>query len=334
MNRRSFLEKLAGTGGALLLSPLSSACQTKVPAPLGAKTRIAFVKTTDRAAGVKKAIGLLNSDGFRDKSLFIKPNYNSADITPGSTHADTLVALIEELRKAGAKEFTVGDRSGMGKTREVMEATEAFRIAKDLRTKTLVFDELADSDWELFKSDSMKWPRGFLLPKPVLRADAIVQTCCLKTHRFGGHFTLSLKNSVGFAARRIQGDPYDFMRELHSSSDQRRMIAEINTAYKPALVVLDGVEAFTTGGPDKGNVAKSEVIIAGTDRVAIDAVGVAILRHFGTTPEVSKGRIFEQEQIARAVELGLGIASPEQIEFVTPDDASKEYAALISKQFA
>ncbi|MBK7707224.1 MAG: DUF362 domain-containing protein [Acidobacteria bacterium] len=140
-------------------------------------------------------------------------------MTPGSTHADTLVALIEELRKAGAKEFTVGDRSGMGKTREVMEATEAFRIAKDLRTKTLVFDELADSDWELFKSDSMKWPRGFLLPKPVLRADAIVQTCCLKTHRFGGHFTLSLKNSVGFAARRIQGDPYDFMRELHSSSD-------------------------------------------------------------------------------------------------------------------
>jgi uncharacterized protein (DUF362 family) len=222
----------------------------------------------------------------------------------------------------------------MGNTREVMEATEAFRIAKDLGAKTLVFDELGDADWELFKSDAMKWPRGFALPKPVLRADAIVQTCCLKTHRYGGHFTLSLKNSVGLAAKRIPGDSYDFMRELHGSSDQRRMIADINTAYKPALIVLDGVEAFTTGGPDKGKVVKSEVVIAGTDRVAIDAVGVAILRHFGTTPEVSKGKIFDQEQIARAVELGLGIASPQQIEFVTPDAASNDYAALIRKQFS
>jgi uncharacterized protein (DUF362 family) len=333
MNRRSFLETLAATGGAFLLSPLSAACQTKVPAPLGAKTRIALVNTSDRAAGVKKAIGLLKQDGFRDKSLFIKPNYNSADITPGSTHSDTLVALIEELRKAGAKEFTIGDRSGMGNTRDVMQSTEAFRIAKDLKANTVVFDELADSDWELFKPEKTSWSRGFAIPKPVLRADAIVQTCCLKTHRYGGHFTLSLKNSVGLAAKRIPGDSYDFMRELHGSSDQRRMIAEINRAYKPALVVLDGVEAFTTGGPDKGKLVKSEVIIAGTDRVAIDAVGVAILRHFGTTTEVSKGKIFEQEQIARAVELGLGVASPDLIDFVTPDDASKDYAALIRKQF-
>ena len=46
--------------------------------------------------------------------------------------------------------------------------------------------------------------------------------------------------------------------------------------------------------------------MAGTDRVAIDAVGVAILRHFGTTAEVSRGSVFEQEQIARALALGLG----------------------------
>ena len=55
------------------------------------------------------------------------------------------------------------------------------------------------------------------------------------------------------------------------------------------------------------------VILAGTDRIAVDAVGVAILRHFGTTPEVSRGTIFEQEQIARAVELGLGIEADEEL---------------------
>ena len=38
------------------------------------------------------------------------------------------------------------------------------------------------------------------------------------------------------------------MRQLHGSDNQRRMIAEINTAYRPALVVLDGLEAFVDRG--------------------------------------------------------------------------------------
>ena len=63
--------------------------------------------------------------------------------------------------------------------------------------------------------------------------------------------------------------------------------------------------------------------------MALDAAGVAILRLFGTTPEVNRGRVFEQEQIARAVELGIGVDSPQKIRFVTGDDASKSYAARI-----
>ena len=37
-------------------------------------------------------------------------------------------------------------------------------------------------------------------------------------------------------------------------------------------------------------------------------------------------RIFEQEQIARAVELGLGVAGPDAIEIVTRDAESARYA--------
>jgi uncharacterized protein (DUF362 family) len=108
------------------------------------------------------------------------------------------------------------------------------------------------------------------------------------------------------------------------------MIAEINTAYSPDLIVLDGVEAFVDGGPAKGTRVKAGVVLAGNDRVAIDAVGVAILRSLGTTPEVSRGTIFEQEQIARAVELGLGVKSPTQIQFITDDTKSTEYARKLS----
>jgi uncharacterized protein (DUF362 family) len=217
----------------------------------------------------------------------------------------------------------------MGNTREVMDQKHAFTLGKELGAKVVVFDELSRDDWEPLRPSESHWQQGFAIPRLVRQAGGIVQTCCLKTHRFGGHFTLSLKNSVGLAAKTIPGNPYNFMRELHSSPDQRRMIAEINASYKPDLIVLDGIQAFTTGGPDKGTEVNSQVILAGTDRIAIDAVGVALLRHFGTTAEVSRGTIFEQEQIARAVQLGLGASSPKQIELVTGDRESAEYAKHI-----
>jgi uncharacterized protein (DUF362 family) len=69
--------------------------------------------------------------------------------------------------------------------------------------------------------------------------------------------------------------------------------------------------------------------VAGRDRIALDAVGVAILRLFGTTPQVGAGRVFEQAQIARAVQLELGARRPEDVRIVTADAASEAFAAKI-----
>jgi uncharacterized protein (DUF362 family) len=288
--------------------------------------QVAFVKTRDRASGVRQALDLLDLDPIRDKSLFLKPNWNSADAPPGSTHNETLAELVRALQGHGAGPITLGDRSGMGDTRAVMESLGIFRLASELGLETVVFDELDADGWELMQPEDSHWSRGFAVARPVLDAEGVIQTCCLKTHRFGGHFTLSLKNSVGLVAKWVPGEGYNYMSELHGSPHQRRMIAEINAAYQPDLVVLDGVQAFVDGGPDTGTLVDSEVILAGTDRAAIDAVGVAILRHFGTTAAVSQGRVFDQEQLARAAELGLGVTGPEQIELVTPDAASTAYA--------
>jgi uncharacterized protein (DUF362 family) len=116
------------------------------------------------------------------------------------------------------------------------------------------------------------------------------------------------------------------MGELHKSPHQRRMIAEINQLYRPALIVMDGLEGFTDGGPESGTLVKPQVLVLGTDRVAVDAVGVAILRIHGGNAIISRGRVFEQEQIARAVELGLGVPGPEQIDLVTDDPESRKVA--------
>lgn len=296
-------------------------------------TKVSIVSTTDRIYGTRRAIELLDFNPVKGKEVVLKPNFNTADAAPGSTHNDTLRSLILTLQDMGAKKITLAERSGPGdSTHHIMETKGVLRMAKELGFEVVDLQAMDRDGWVLVKPEHSHWKDGFLFPRIYHEAEAIVQTCCLKTHQFGGHFTLSLKCSVGMVPPGLgPGGGYPYMNELHSSPYQREMIAEINTAYSPDLVVMDGVEAFVDGGPHIGRRVKANVIMAGTDRVAIDAVGVAMLRNLGTTPEVSKGKVFEQEQIARAAELGLGVSSPGEIELVTGDEESRELAGKIKE---
>jgi uncharacterized protein (DUF362 family) len=285
------------------------------------KTQVSLVKTANRPVGVSKSIALLQPDGIFGKDVLIKPNFNTADATPGSTHNDTLRQLILEIQKLGARSVTIGERS-YHLTEKVIRDKGVDRLADELGVSIINFDHLPPEDWVLVNPEFSHWREGFRVARPILEADCVVSTACLKTHRHGGVFTMSLKLSVGVVP--IRGYPY--MDELHSSHHQRKMIAELNQAYRPALVLLDGVEAFVDGGPDKGVRKAGNIMVAGNDRVAIDAVGVAILKELGSNPDIMDRRIFDQEQIARAAEIGIGISSPEQIELRTGDPDSEEYA--------
>ncbi|MEO1509947.1 MAG: DUF362 domain-containing protein, partial [Cyanobacteria bacterium J06633_23] len=162
--------------------------------------RVVLVKTTDRASGVRRAIELLQPPSFSGKRVFIKPNYNTGDPAPAATDPAVLETLVQEIQRAGASTITVGDRSGMAETRQAMERMQVFSLAQRYGFNTLVFDELDRDDWQYFPATGTHWSRGFAIARPVLNADAIVNVCCLKTHRFGGHFTLSLKNTIGMVA--------------------------------------------------------------------------------------------------------------------------------------
>ncbi|MEO0455573.1 MAG: DUF362 domain-containing protein [Cyanobacteria bacterium P01_A01_bin.114] len=347
LNRRRLLRHLGLASGAIALPPLLNRFAANRPqvsppaqasvlksvvetegAPLMAAAgnsphRVVLVKTSDRAAGVQQAVELLQPVSFANKRVFIKPNYNTGDPAPAATDPAVLEALVQIVKADGASQITVGDRSGMAETRGAMQRKGVFDLAERHGFNTLVFDELGRDDWQYFDAAGTSWSQGFAIAKPILDSDAIINTCCLKTHRFGGHFTLSLKNTVGMVARTVPGDPHDYMRELHRSANQRLMIADINKTYRPALIIIDGVEAFINGGPEQGQLAQPGVILASTDRIAIDAVGIAILRMLGTTPEVSQGSIWNLTQIRRAADLGLGAVSADQIEWVTADGASE-----------
>jgi len=284
------------------------------------KSLVVFAEVRDRKEGVRNVLGALKFKTLKGKNVLIKPNFNTADPTPGSTHNNTLIALVEEIWKRGAKSVSVGDRS-YPPTQQVMEEKGILPLLEKMDVQVINFDDLGEKDWVEFRPKDSHWPSGFRIARPILESECLVSTCCLKTHQYGGIFTLSLKLHVGVVPTSRQG--YDYMSRLHGSPHQRKMIAEINAPFKPHLVLLDGIEAFVDGGPATGKRAKANVFLGSLDRVAIDAVGVALLKRLGSNENIMRPKIFEQEQIARAAELGLGAASPQDIDLIPVDDGSR-----------
>jgi uncharacterized protein (DUF362 family) len=291
------------------------------------RSKVAFVNTEDRKSGVASSIRALKINPVKNKHVLIKPNFNTSDLTPGSTHNETLVALVEEIWEMGAKTVSLGERS-YSLTRDVMAQKGAIPLMEKLDVNIVDFDDLAQKDWVKVDAGESHWRDGFRIARPILESECLVSTCCLKTHQFGGVFTLSLKNHVGVVPTTRHG--YDYMRELHASPYQRKLIAEINAPFTPDLIVLDGIDAFVDGGPASGKRAKGNAFIASTDRVAIDAVGVAILKSLGSNDQIMNSKIFDQEQIARAAELGLGASSSSDIELMPTDDRSREYSDRVT----
>jgi uncharacterized protein (DUF362 family) len=299
---------------------------------MGKNAEILIAGASDRSGGVQRVLNEIDLSVFSGAEIALKANYNSADLPPASTHIDTLDTLCTTILAEKPKKITLAERSGMGNTRGVLEERGVIACARERGFSVVVLDEVDRTGWTEIQSPGLHWSRGFFIASIFSRAERVVQTCCLKTHRFGGHFTLSLKNSVGLVAKRVPGINYDFMGELHSSPHQRLMIAEINKFYRTDLIVMDATDAFSTGGPDKGKLIHPGVMIAGADRIAIDAVGVALLRSYGTMRDVTEGKIFEQEQIARAAEMGIGIGSAAAIRLVPLDKAAESVAERIQVQ--
>ena len=286
------------------------------------KSKVYLLSTTDRASGVRRCVEFAKLPDYTGKTVFVKPNLNSADPTPGSTHNDTIDALLGAIRERNPAKIILGERSGPAVVAEVFESKGWAEICGRHGAEFLDFETLPPEGWAPVDRPGLHWPAGTLkVPCALREADAVIATCCLKTHGFGGVFSNSLKLAVGIT-------PKDFAT-LHGSQDMRKMVAEINLAYSPDLVVVDALEVFTDGGPMAGERKRADLMLAGSGRVALDAVGLAILKSLGSNNAIMDTPIFEQEQMARAVELGLGAKSAEEIEIVTDDEKSAEAAAQI-----
>jgi hypothetical protein len=108
LDRRDFIRVV--TAGMALMPTLGMSGLTRVVGPR--RSRVALVRTSDRKLGVTSALKLLDLKRVKGRKVVIKPNFNSADDAPGSTHNDTLAQLVTELHALNARGVTLGESSG------------------------------------------------------------------------------------------------------------------------------------------------------------------------------------------------------------------------------
>jgi uncharacterized protein (DUF362 family) len=283
-----------------------------------ARSKVFVHRGHDRFEAAEAVLTSADLKDMAGTTVLVKPNMNTADPAPGSTDIDTIDAVIKHLKLKGAKHIIVGDRSGPANTRDVFKDKGVLDLAKELSFEALIFDEMSRERYRKVTVENGHWSNGFMFVRVAGEVDAVIGLCCLKTHMYGGHFSMSLKLTAGMVHR-------NNMSELHSSMKMREMIAEMNTAFRPRFVLMDGIDAFYRGGPMTGSLWNADVTFGSEDRVALDAVGVAMLKLHGTTNEIENRSVFRQDQIKKAVELGLGASGPDEIELVAVNEEAEKF---------
>jgi len=137
------------------------------------------------------------------------------------------------------------------------------------------------------------------VPRLVVES-AIVSAAKLKTHSATG-VTLGMKNMFGLL-------PDKFKAKYHAMGISK-VVVDINSVLKPALTVIDGFVGMEGKGPVDGTPVKMDVIIAGKNVVATDAVGCRVMgidphsiKHIRRAQEKALGNIDNIEVVGEKIE--------------------------------
>jgi uncharacterized protein (DUF362 family) len=267
------------------------------------KVAIAYANTP--ALGVQEVVARTGDLDFISpgQKVLVKPNVNSDDPAPGTTHPESLAEVVRLAKKKGAN-VIVADRSNpRWDTIPAMKKTGMYQAASDAGADEIL--GLEDGEWIRVRPEKAEnWPKGFRIPKMLAEVDHIISVPVLHTHVITSH-SLALKNLVGLI------HPLDRM-VFHASSNRDEMIAEISLAVKPSLTVIDGTKAFIDGGPSTGTLVHPKVYLAARDVLIADVFGVELLKKEGA--KLFSDDPWESRQIVRAVELGISQLKKEEIQ--------------------
>jgi uncharacterized protein (DUF362 family) len=250
----------------------------------------AVEKSLELLGGLDKAIGP------GDKVL-VKPNFNSPDPPPASTDLTFLRFVLELLMDAGG-DVVVGESAGglWRPTSNVVARLGVPELLNEMGVQFVAFDD-EETEWVEVPIEG-EYLHRVTVPKVAYDADRLVYLPCMKTHQFA-RFALSLKLSMGFVhpAERL---PFH-MRHLEGK------LAEINLAWQPDLIIMDGRKAFVSGGPERGELAEPDIVMASGDMVAIDVEALKILQSYHAENRLN-GDPYTLPQVATALKHGLASA--------------------------
>jgi len=332
MTRRDFLLSAALSAGALSTScsfsrfAANSFMTLSNPGPLALPpTRIypAMPVATVAIAGsqgsieqaVREAVAAAGGLGDFEKGqrVMIKPNACGPNESI-TTNPEVIRAVIRLVKERGCH-VLVGDRSAFSDLK-TMQVSGFAQVCQEEGAE--LYPWINDA-YVPFMPKQRYWTQGFRMPKILTEVDHWINVPVLKNHQItAAEFTCCLKSFVGVChpADRFQWGA----NALHQNNIGEK-IAELNLCSRPAMNIVDATTILVEGGPD-GAFAKpiwvnTHLILASTDRVACDSLALAVLKLFGAEkkvrlPYVEKS-VWDQVQIYRAAELGIGQADPRMI---------------------
>jgi uncharacterized protein (DUF362 family) len=254
-------------------------------------SRVAIVRGTDPPDMTVRALGMVDAAEVvpADKPVLIKPNYiNASHPSTGiTTDARVIEGVVAFLKKHYVKEIIIGEGAGEVDTLDAFKVAGVDEVARRLKAR------IADLNKDEFVE--VHPPNARTLKKVKIARTALENTIIsvpkLKPHRQAGA-TLSLKNMMG--AMTPKGS-------MHGHLNQN--IVDLASVIRPSIAVIDGIIAGE-GHETSGNPVEMNLVIAGTDPVAVDAVGATVM---GISIEYVK-------HLRLAEECGLGTCHLERIQ--------------------
>lgn len=265
------------------------------------KVLVSIVGGEDVKSMVRDAvtlIGGLEKIDIKGKSVLVKPNVVTGDRSPTTTSPEVVKAVVELLYEEGAQKVLVGDMSGLMtfSTAWNMKKSGIRKAAQEAGAEIVCFE---DYHWIEVELPHTEYLKKISVSEWVAKVDRVINLPVIKTHKYAT-YSICLKNFIG--ATHWKQRPY-FIDEDH----WEEVVSDINQAYTPHLNIIDGTVSMITGGPRKGTAVKTNIILASGDRVAGDITGLGVIKSFGKCPAIVDKGIWEQRQIKRAVEIGLGV---------------------------
>ncbi len=256
-------------------------------------------------ASVHSAVELLGGLEKAFKSgdeVILKPNFNCSYATPLSTDLTFLGAVIEVLQDFGLK-IKVGELSGRADWPTEKVAAN-LGVLPVLKRYGVPFINFQYDEWLEVAVNSPHWS-SIHVPRSIYETDKRVYLPNFRCHS-SARFSASLKLAVGW----LSGDDRESMHADKNTTEA--MIAELNLAFQPDLIVMDGRRS-TVEWAGRGPYVYPNVIMASGDMVAIDSEAVRILKTYPAENRIQLP-LEELGQLATASGLGLGSIESEIIE--------------------